>query len=182
MVAQRYGIAVRDITLYPFGGVAVLEKGSSPALPLDGGRVLRALLEMKLGWERATLIASGLAKVIAVAMGIWAILGGQLILGAIAVMVFFGARAEVVADQVRFGLAGRRAGDLFNRSPLALGPGDGIHKAVDLILSSPQRDFPVVLGNQLLGVLTREHVMAVLEAGASSESVAGVMARTFPRS
>jgi len=244
LAAQRYGIAVRNITLYPFGGVAFLEKGSRdpkhelwialagpavnamialiiggvaaavgmvpgppaleptvasavqwvvaanlmlcffnliPALPLDGGRVLRALLELKLGRERATLIASAVAKVVAVAMGVWAILGGQLILGALAVMIFFGARAEVVGDQIRLGLAGRRAGDLYNRSPLTLAPGDGIHTAVDLILSSPQKEFAVVLGNQLLGVLTREHVMAYLERGESSQSVARAMVKTFPR-
>lgn len=241
IVAQRFGLRVRDITLYPFGGIAgLVDRPRSPrqelwvalagpavnvvivgallavswafslplpstptltpsaaslvawliamnaslaifnllpALPMDGGRVLRSLLEMRLGRRRATTIASTIAQVIAVVMGAWAVVSGQLVLAVIAVMVFLGARAEVADDVSRSALEGRTAGQLSKRSLAPLAPGDGLGAAVDRLLTTPERDFAVMLGDRLLGVLTRERILAALAGPTGAVYVAEVMDR-----
>lgn len=60
-----------------------------PALPMDGGRVLRAFLEMRMGAVRATDVAARVARVVALGMGIFAFVNDNPILFAIAVMVWF---------------------------------------------------------------------------------------------
>lgn len=154
LTARYFGIRTREITLYPVGGVAMLEgmprkpqeqlwialAGPAvnfalaalfalvvtwdggpasavfgydslwsvlfmanvmmgafnllPALPMDGGRVLRALLAMRMEPVRATAIAARTARVVAVLMALWAMYTGNLVLVAIAMFVYFASGAE----------------------------------------------------------------------------------------
>lgn len=66
-----------------------------PAFPMDGGRILRALLAIRLGNRRATRIASGVGRVFALLFGAAGVMTGNVVLLLIAAFVWFGARAEV---------------------------------------------------------------------------------------
>src|SRR4029077_7554803 len=75
-----------------------------PAFPMDGGRVLRALLSRPLGRVRATEIAAGLGRALAVVFGVYALLNGVFLSAILAAFIFFAAGAEaasVRADERR---------------------------------------------------------------------------------
>jgi Zn-dependent protease len=72
-----------------------------PAFPMDGGRIVRGLLARRIGQARATVFAARLGKVMAVALGLYALWSLNLLLLLIAWFVYAGARGEeraVVAE------------------------------------------------------------------------------------
>lgn len=80
-----------------------------PAFPMDGGRVLRAILATRLGRLRATYIASRIGRLLAIVMGIWGLFGGGFMLLIIAYFIFNAADAEyrMVAFEEGGGFFGR---------------------------------------------------------------------------
>ncbi len=72
-----------------------------PAFPMDGGRILRGILERRQGMLRATQFAAKLGRVLAVAMGVASIALGSWSLGMIAVFVWFAGRSEEQMVQAR---------------------------------------------------------------------------------
>lgn len=71
-----------------------------PALPLDGGRILRAILSKRWGYSRATVTAARIGRYFAVALGIFGLLGTQLFVVAIAVVVWLMASSEMMAARL----------------------------------------------------------------------------------
>ena len=65
-----------------------------PAFPMDGGRVLRSLLAMKMDYVRATQIAATVGQVFAIGLGLLGLFLGDVLLVLIGCFVFFAARAE----------------------------------------------------------------------------------------
>lgn len=152
-----------------------------PAFPLDGGRILRALLAMALGFARATTIASTIGQIIAVGLGVYGVVSGNFMLVLIAVFIFFGAGQENSIAQSKTVLVTQRIGDTYNKHALTLQIGDRISRAVDFILTSYQPDFAVMQGSKLLGVLTREDVLRTLAATPGDPYVTEVMQRDIAR-
>jgi Zn-dependent protease/CBS domain-containing protein len=250
LVAQRYGIPVREITLWPFGGVAQLGSrpqtptaellisiagplvnvvlaaaffalglfwlggpglkealvevgrntptmhtmlalllGSNivlavfnmiPALPMDGGRVLRAALSYRLGFARATRIAAFVARVLAVAMLGVGIFTGHFMLAIIATVVFFGAGREAADQRAGEMLNEVRAGGAVNPHALVLGPSTSVQDALKAMLSSGQSAFAVMHYGRLLGVVAREALLRAAGHEGQTGYVAGAMQRQFP--
>ena len=83
-----------------------------PAFPMDGGRVLRAVLASRLSHERATQIAGTIGKVSAFILGGLGIWAGNLLLMLVAVVVYSGAKGEMVQERLHAELEGLRAVDL----------------------------------------------------------------------
>jgi Zn-dependent protease len=152
-----------------------------PALPMDGGRILRAALAMRLGAARATPLAATIAQAVAVGLGALALVNGQLMLAIIAVFIFFGAGQERFAAHAQQTLSTLRVGDAYHRHALTLVPGDRLPRVVEYLLTTHQPEFAVVLGNQLLGVVTRDRILAALQHEPSDTYVAGLMERDVPR-
>lgn len=148
-----------------------------PAFPLDGGRVLRALLAMWLGFPQATRIASGIGQVVAIGFGIFGLLSGNLLLALVAVFIFVGATQETAVAESKVVLTTRRLGDAYNRHVLTLQNGDRLSRVVDYLLTSYQPDFAVLFGKKLLGIVTRDDVMQALATQPQDLYVSEVMRR-----
>lgn len=132
-----------------------------PALPMDGGRVLRALLSFFFGQVRATNIAAGLAQVLAVALAFYSLAHDQPMLVFIALLVFMGAGQERSTARTNELLAGLQAGEVCDPQAVTFAPGDSVGAAVDQTLRSSQAHFLVSHGVQPIGTLSRDDVVAL---------------------
>jgi Zn-dependent protease len=129
-----------------------------PAFPLDGGRVLRALLAMKLPAAQATQVAAITGRVLAVGLGLVGLAVNPMLV-LIAVFVWIGAGEEAGAIQVHSALAGVRVDQVMLTEYLALAPGDTLARAANHLLAASQQDFPVVDQGRPVGVLHRQDLL-----------------------
>jgi Zn-dependent protease len=242
LMARRFGIKTRDITLLPFGGISSLERlpdrprdeilvavagpavnvviagvliaivgmrafmlepdvsrvgGESllvqlfwmnvtlgvfnllPAFPMDGGRVLRALLAMRIGAQRATRIAATVGQVVAVLFAILGVLFNPMLL-LIAAFVFLAAGAESRAQELRGVLDHVPVRRAMTVRFQTLEAGDPLSRAVAVLLSGCQQDFPVMFGDRVVGLLTRADLIQALSEQRQDVSLWMVMRRDVP--
>lgn len=131
-----------------------------PAFPLDGGRVLRAVLAMNIPHANATRIAAKIGQAAAVMLAIYGLFfGGGPMLAVIAIFIFVGAGAESSASQTGTVLATRRVGDAYNRTAIVLTLDNRVSQVIEHLLTSYQPDFAVVNRGRLAGVVTRDDVL-----------------------
>jgi Zn-dependent protease/CBS domain-containing protein len=242
LAAKRFGIPTRDITLYPIGGVARLERmpekplqelivalagplvnvviavalyfyiaattgfapvetltlGSGallqrltianmmlvgfnllPAFPMDGGRVLRALLATVLDYVRATQIAATIGQGMAALFAFAGISWGNPFLLFIAFFVWIGASQEASMVQIKTALAGIPVWRAMITDFRTLSPTDPLSRAAELIITGSQQDFPVVDNGEVVGILTRAQIIEGLTQLGPDAPVAKVMTRDF---
>jgi Zn-dependent protease len=243
LTARRYGIKTRDITLYPIGGVARLERmpdkpieelwvalmgpavnvviaavlfaylfvtnglapitnltiasGSFlerlmvinislvlfniiPAFPMDGGRVLRALLALRLEYVRATQIAATVGQGMAFLLGFIGLFSDPFLLF-IALFVWIGASQEAGMVQMKDSVGGIPVTRAMLTDFKSLSPRDTLAQAVGLLLAGSQHDFPVVDANgNVMGVLERDTFIHTLSQRGQSVPVVDVMRHNVP--
>ncbi len=150
-----------------------------PAFPLDGGRVLRALLATAMPYTRATQIAAIIGQGLALLLGLWGFLGGGFFIILVAIFIYMGAGAEVQLVQARSTLRDVRVGQAFSRQVHVLSPNDPLQRAVDLTLGSFQADFPVVQDGRLVGLLTGADLLKALSGQSGGALVGSVMRSDF---
>jgi Zn-dependent protease/CBS domain-containing protein len=137
-----------------------------PAFPMDGGRVLRALLAMRLGFNRATFVAARVGQALALVFGLVAFVIGDWVLILIAIFVWLGASGEQQHTDQRGVLGQVTVGQVMTRNPLILAASDPIARAVELTMSSSQTEFPVIepATGHLAGILTSDRLFRTLQA------------------
>jgi Zn-dependent protease/CBS domain-containing protein len=151
-----------------------------PAFPMDGGRVLRALLATVMPYTRATALAVGIGQGAAWLLGLVGLLGGNFLLILIAIFVYSGAAQERRMIQVRSLLRGLRVRQAFSRHVQVLSPDDPVSRATDITLESLQADFPVCDGERIVGLLTHTDVVRALKQRHPETPVREVMRKEFP--
>lgn len=135
-----------------------------PAFPMDGGRILRALLAMAMDYGRATRIAAGIGQLMALLFAFVGLMINPILL-LIALFVWIGAGAEAAQVQERLELSGVPVREAMLTDFQVLAPGDPLGRAVELLLSGTQQDFPVMEDGRITGVLTRGALMQGLAQG-----------------
>lgn len=241
LTARRFGIVTRDITLFPIGGMARMEKMPEkpmqellvaiagpavnvviagallaymhfspatyligfpsgpmtpeqflptlflvnvlmalfnliPAFPMDGGRILRALLALKFDRARATQIAANLGQVIAIGFvllglfyNIWLVFIG--------IFIYLGAGAEASQEYVKQDLGVHTVGNLVMRKFTLLRAEDTLSHALRALLDSQEREFVVSENGMIAGVLTRDEMLAGLARFGQNIPIGQIMRR-----
>jgi Zn-dependent protease/CBS domain-containing protein len=146
-----------------------------PAFPMDGGRVLRAMLATRMSRVRATHIASVVGQGMAILFGAAGILLPNWALLFIAIFVYLGAAAEAQAVEMRAILGGVAVRDAMATRFVTLTAGDPLERAIDELLAGHQQDFPVVDGDRVLGIIFRKDLFAALKKGPAGLTVGDVM-------
>jgi len=152
-----------------------------PAFPMDGGRVLRALLATRLNYARATQIAATIGQGCAFIFGFIGLFPGNYMLIFIALFIYIGASQEAAVAQMRDVSRGMPVSSAMVRDFRSLPARATLYEAVDALLASSQRDFPV-LGEDgsVTGVLLRNDLIAALRKDDQSIRVGDVMHRDVP--
>jgi Zn-dependent protease len=151
-----------------------------PAFPMDGGRVLRALLASRMDELDATRIAVRVGQGLALLLGLVGLFTGALNLLLIAAFIFLGAGQEWQGAQLTTALRQVPASAALIRGGVALSPYDPLARAIDAALRGGQADFAVFDRGYLVGVLTREDVAEGFRRYDSNVAVGRVMTTDFP--
>jgi hypothetical protein len=149
-----------------------------PAFPMDGGRVLRALLATRMSYPRATHYASRLGQGLAILLGLAGLFLSPILIF-IALFVWLGASQEGAEAQIRSGLEGIPARAAMVIDYRTVAPGDPLSRATELVLAGAQEDFPVLEDGRIVGVLTRRGLLRALAEGGADQPVASAMDRDF---
>ncbi|MBK5291005.1 MAG: site-2 protease family protein [Acidobacteriia bacterium] len=152
-----------------------------PAFPMDGGRVLRALLAIWKGEEQATRVASYVGRLMAMGMGVYGLATGKIFLMLIAFLIYSAASQEGAASAGRaltHGIAARAA---MVTEFETLPHGSTMKDAADRLLATTQQDFPVVHGDSVIGLLDRTAFLRGMAGDGADSYVSGVMDRDFVR-
>ena len=239
LVAHRFGVRTRDITLLPIGGLARLERmpddpiqelwvalagpavnlliagllfgaitssGGSvsanqlitfegdfltrlmivnvwlvvfnlvPAFPMDGGRVLRALLATRLDYARATRIAARIGRGIAWLFAIAGLFTDPFLIF-IGLFVWTGAGEESSLAGMHLPVGNISVQHIMLRDVQTLRPDDTLGDAADRVLAGWREDFPVVFGEHVLGMLTREDMTRYLSESGPATRIRDAMRR-----
>jgi CBS domain-containing protein len=148
-----------------------------PAFPMDGGRVLRALLALRMPFLKATRIASIVGQAIAIVFAAGGFFSGNFMLVFVALFVFLAASEENTMVRTRSTLSGlpARAAMLTDFDVLeATAP---LQQAVDLLMAGSQEDFPVVENGEPIGILTRADLFRALQTHGPASLVGEVVDR-----
>jgi Zn-dependent protease len=149
-----------------------------PAFPMDGGRVLRAILATRKDYVRATQIAASIGQGIAVFFGIVGLFYNPLLLF-IALFVWIGAAQEAGLAQIQSAIGGIPVQQAMLTDFRTLNKNDSLDRAIELTLAGSQKDFPVVDNGRIEGILTQTDLLKALSAQDRRQLVNSAMQRNF---
>jgi Zn-dependent protease/predicted transcriptional regulator len=242
LTARHFGIATRDITLLPIGGVARLERmptepsqellvalagpavnvalaallfgvltamGTAadvtqltlvggpflaklmwtnvglavfnliPAFPMDGGRVLRALVALRTDFVRATDVAASVGQAVAIVFGLIGLFSNPFLVF-IALFVWVGAQEEARMAHVRASLSGVPVSRAMVANTLTVAPNESVASVVEHMLAGFQDDIPVVEEGVLVGIVGRREALKAAMDGGPGLPASSVMAEAVP--
>ncbi len=149
-----------------------------PAFPMDGGRVLRALLATRMDHVRATQTAAAVGQGMALIFGLVGLFFDPFLLF-IALFVWIGAAHESHSVQIREAFSGIPIRTAMQTHFSTLSTNDTLGNAVKVVLDGSQHDFPVMWGDRVMGILTRANLLSGLTQGGPDQLVTSIMERQF---
>ncbi|MCX8494741.1 MAG: site-2 protease family protein [Akkermansiaceae bacterium] len=145
-----------------------------PAFPMDGGRILRAILASRIGRPRATRIAATTGQAMAILFGIIGFMSNPFLVF-IGIFVYLGAQSEASQVKIESTLEGLKVRDAMITKYRTLSAQDTLATAVEELLAGSQQDFPVCNNEQMLGLLRRNELVQALHDGRQESTISEVM-------
>ncbi len=144
-----------------------------PAFPMDGGRVLRALLAMKLGRLKATTWAVRIGQFFALLFAIYAIVsGGSPFLFIIAIFIYFAARSEERYVKIDHALSNRQIHEVTQEHFYSADQNATLQETLSNSVNQGEDDLLVTDEGRYIGVLRKRDLMQkVLREQTGSASV-----------
>jgi Zn-dependent protease/CBS domain-containing protein len=149
-----------------------------PAFPMDGGRVLRAILATRTEYSRATQIAASIGQGIAILFGFIGLFYNPFLLF-IAFFVWIGAAQEASLAQMQTAIGGIPVQQAMLTDFRTLRRDDSLQHAIELTLAGSQKDFPVVDSGRIEGILTQTDLLRALSAPNRDSTVNSAMQENF---
>ena len=149
-----------------------------PAFPMDGGRMLRSILSRIKSESDATRIATWSGRMLAISMGLYGFIYMPL-LAFVAFFIYMGAANEGAASRGRSLTQGIPVRAAMVTEYHTLSHGSTIRDAANLLLTTSQQDFPVVHGDQVVGLLGRNALLRGMASEGPDSYIAGFMQREF---
>ena len=150
-----------------------------PAFPMDGGRVLRAALALRMPHLEATRKAAGLGQSLALVFGLLGLFYNPVLL-LIALFIWIGASAETGAEELKTALHDVTVRQAMLTEHHILSPDQPLQAAIDFTLAGSQTDFPVGTRHRLEGVLTQRMLLEALQSRESTTSIGQVQLAPLP--
>lgn len=175
-------LAPADITKIDDPGLGLLARLASaniflvlfnmiPAFPMDGGRVLHAILAMRMGPQRAMRVAARIGQGLAFLLGFAGLFGNPLLVF-IAIFVYVAAAGEAQDSEMRQAFAGLTVADAMETRIATVPASASLEEAVETLLATPQHEFPVVDAfAKPVGLLVREDIILALRTRERDASV-----------
>jgi len=150
-----------------------------PAFPMDGGRMLRAVLSRFRSEDEATRMAAWTGRMLAISMGLYGLLYSHFLLVFVAFFVYLGAAQESAAALGRTLTTGIPVRAAMLTEYHTLTHGNTIRDAANLLLATSQQDFPIVHSEQVIGLLGRNALLRAMANDGPDAYVAGYMEREY---
>jgi Zn-dependent protease/CBS domain-containing protein len=172
-----------DAVLFVFGYLALLNIvlavfNMLPAFPMDGGRVLRALLARNQPHAQATQRAASIGKGFAFLMGLIGLLTFQLLLIVLAFFIYIAASGEAQQTTLKAAFQGVTVDDVMTpREELHTVTEDtSVAELIQRMFEERHTGYPVLHGEDLVGMVTLEDARSVRDVERDAYRVDEVMA------
>ncbi|MFW6384690.1 MAG: M50 family metallopeptidase [Halodesulfurarchaeum sp.] len=157
--------------------VAIAGFNLLPGFPMDGGRVLRALLARTRSFSRATQIAAEVGKAVAILMGLFGLLSVNLILIAIAFFIYIGASTEAQRTVLKALFDGVTVADVMTPAEAVdtVSPEQSVADLFELMFQERHTGYPVVEDDEVVGMVTLDDAREVASVEREAFLISDIM-------
>ncbi len=174
--------ALAGLIMYIWGYLAILNIllfifNLLPAFPMDGGRVLRAYLALRMPLHQATNIASTIGKGFAVIFGIIGLVIFSPILILIAFFIYIGAGQESSVTRYKFLLKDVKTREIMAKPVMSVLPSMPLTEVISLMYQTKHLGYPVIDRGILVGIITLTDLSRVSSIDRDAMQVKDTMTR-----
>ncbi len=160
-VTRHFDIIHEDDFLYKLHlvNLGLFAVNLLPAFPLDGGRILRSILGLRMNYFKATSIVVIIGKVLAAAFLVTAIIYFNLVLLLLSLLIFVAVRSEEYVLHLRSLIKGLKFSDVVINDYQSVQANNTVQEAMNKLMNNHSKHFFVMEGGKPIGTIHRMQVI-----------------------